>query len=127
MTDRIEHSTFPVGFKLGAPRGLLLQVCHGASRKVSTVPQLDDDTLPQWQSNRNVRSLFHGRHPRHHAARLGYEAERTASGEVRIWLAADVVNKLRAVRGRARATATSFCGWRPMASRANAQRPDYQI
>ena len=29
----------------------------------------------------------------------GYEAERTASGEVRIWLAADVVNKLRAMRG----------------------------
>jgi hypothetical protein len=50
----------------------------------------------------------------------GYEAECTASGEVRIWLAADVVNKLRALRGRARATATSFCGWRPMASRANA-------
>jgi hypothetical protein len=68
MTDRVEYSTFPVGFKLGAPRGLLLQVCHGASRKVSTVPQLDDDTLPQqWQSNRSVRSLFHGRHPRHHA------------------------------------------------------------
>src|SRR5580704_1348260 len=39
MTDRVEHSTLPVGFKLGAPRGLLLQVCHGASRKVSTVPQ----------------------------------------------------------------------------------------
>jgi hypothetical protein len=34
MTDRVEHSTLPVGFKLGAPRGLLLQVCHGASRKV---------------------------------------------------------------------------------------------
>src|SRR4029077_5955213 len=46
--------------KLGAPRGLLLQVCQGASRKVSTVPQLDDDTLPQqWHSNRSVRSLFH--------------------------------------------------------------------
>jgi hypothetical protein len=28
----------------------------------------------------------------------GYEAECTASGEVRIWLAADVVNKLRALR-----------------------------
>jgi len=40
----------------------LLQVCHGASRKVSTVPQLDDDTLPQqWHSNRSVRSLFHWR------------------------------------------------------------------
>ena len=25
MTDRVEHSTLPVGFKLGAPRGLLLQ------------------------------------------------------------------------------------------------------
>jgi hypothetical protein len=49
-----------------------------------------------------------------------YEAERTASGEVRIRLAEDVVNKLRAMRGRARATATSFCGWRPMLSRANA-------
>jgi hypothetical protein len=60
MTDRVEHSTFPVGFKLGAPRGLLLQVCHGASRKVSTIAQLDDDSLPQqWQSNRSVRSLFH--------------------------------------------------------------------
>ena len=44
MTDRVEHNTLPVGFKLGAPRGLLLQVCHGASRKVSTVPQLDYDT-----------------------------------------------------------------------------------
>jgi hypothetical protein len=55
MTDRVEHSTFPVGFKLGAPRGLLLQVCHSASRKVSTVPQLDDDTLPQqWHSNPSV-------------------------------------------------------------------------
>ena len=60
MTDRVEHSTLPVGFKLGAPRGLLLQVCHGASRKVSTVPQLDDNTLPQqWHSNRSARSLFH--------------------------------------------------------------------
>jgi len=60
MTDRVEHSTLPVGLKLGAPRGLLLQVCHGASRKVSTVPQLDDDTLPQqWHSNRSVCSLFH--------------------------------------------------------------------
>ena len=60
MTDRVEHRTLPVGFKLGAPRGLLLQVCHGASRKVSTVPQLDDDTLPQqWHSNRSVCSLFH--------------------------------------------------------------------
>jgi hypothetical protein len=60
MTDRVEHSTLPVGFKLGAPRGFLLQVCHGASRKVSTVPQLDDDILPQqWHSNRSVRSLFH--------------------------------------------------------------------
>ena len=59
MTDRVERSTLPVGFKLGAPRGLLLQVCHGASRKVSTVPQLDDDTLPQQgHSNRSVRSLF---------------------------------------------------------------------
>jgi hypothetical protein len=28
-----------------------------------------------------------------------YEAERTAEGEVRIWLAPDVVNKLRALRG----------------------------
>jgi hypothetical protein len=60
MTDRVEHSTFPVGFKLGAPLGLLLQVCHDASRKVSTILQLDDDSLPQqWQSNRSVRSLFH--------------------------------------------------------------------
>jgi hypothetical protein len=49
----------------------------------------------------------------------GYEAERTANGEVRIWLAAEVVNKLRA-----KASATSFCGWRLMASRANTQRPD---
>jgi hypothetical protein len=38
MTDRVEDRTFPVGLKLGAPRGLLLQVCHGASREVSTVP-----------------------------------------------------------------------------------------
>jgi hypothetical protein len=56
----------------------------------------------------------------------GYEAERTANGEVRIWLAAEVVNK-----PRAKASATSFCGWRLMASRANTQRPDqrpgYQI
>ena len=60
MTDRVEHSTLPVGLKLGSPRGLLLQVCHGASRKASTVPQLDDDTLPQqWHSNRSVPSLFH--------------------------------------------------------------------
>src|SRR5580704_13680164 len=59
MTDRVEHSTLPVGFKLGAPRGLLLQVCHGASRKVSTVPQLDDDTLPQqWHSNRRFAAYF---------------------------------------------------------------------
>jgi len=59
MTDRVEHSTLSVGFKLGAPRGLLLQVCHGASRKVSTLPQLDDDTLPhQRHSNRSVRGLF---------------------------------------------------------------------
>jgi hypothetical protein len=28
-----------------------------------------------------------------------YEAERTAKGEVRIWLAPDAVNKLRALRG----------------------------
>jgi hypothetical protein len=32
-------------------------------------------------------------------ASAGYEAERIASGEVRIWLAAHVVNKLRAMRG----------------------------
>src|SRR5271168_2295751 len=62
MTDRVEHSTLSVDLKLGAPRGLLLQVCHGASRKVSTVPQLDDDTLPQQgHSNRSVPSLFRGR------------------------------------------------------------------
>jgi hypothetical protein len=53
-----------------------------------------------------------------------YEAERTASGEVRIWLAADVVTSSVPCVGRAKATATSFCDWRPMASRANAQRPD---
>ena len=53
-----------------------------------------------------------------------YEAERTASGEVRIWLAADVVTSSVPCVGRAKATATSFCGWRPMASRANAQRRD---
>jgi hypothetical protein len=59
MTDRVEHSTLPVGFKLGAPRGLLLQVCQGASRKVSTIPQLDDDTLPQqWHSNRMFAAYF---------------------------------------------------------------------
>jgi hypothetical protein len=126
MTDRVEHSTFLVGFKLGAPRGLLVQVCHGASRKVSTVLQLDDDTLPpQWQSNRSVRNFFTDRilatMPLGSAA---YEAERTASGEVRIWLAADVVTSSVPCVGRAKATATSFCGWRPMASRANAQRPD---
>jgi hypothetical protein len=117
MTDRVEHSTFLVGFKLGAPRGLLVQVCHGASR---------DDTLPpQWQSNRSVRNFFTdcilATMPLGSGA---YEAERTASGEVRIWLAADVVTSSVPCVGRAKATATSFCGWRPMASRANAQRPD---
>jgi hypothetical protein len=90
------------------------------------LPQLDDDTLPQqWQSNRSVRNFFTdcilATMPLGSAA---HEAERTASGEVRIWLAADVVTSSVPCVGRAKASATSFCGGRPMASRANAQRPD---
>jgi hypothetical protein len=36
---------------------------------------------------------------------VAYETGRTAKGEVRIWLAPDVVNKLHASRGQERATA----------------------
>jgi hypothetical protein len=97
-----------------------------SSRWRGSWPQLDDDTLPpQSQSNRSVRNFFTdcilATMPLGSAA---YEAERTASGEVRIWLAADVVTSSVPCVGRAKATATSFCDWRPMASRANAQRPD---
>ena len=44
--------------------------------------------------------------PQEAASGLAYEQEANASGEREIWLAAHVVNRLRAPRGLGRATAT---------------------
>jgi hypothetical protein len=55
MTDRVEHSTFPVGFKLGPPRGLLLQVGHGASRRFQRYP---NSTTTSYHSNGSRPGVF---------------------------------------------------------------------
>jgi hypothetical protein len=42
---------------------------------------------------------------------VGYENKLNEKGECLIWLEPSVVDRLRSLRGRARATATSSCGW----------------
>ena len=43
---------------------------------------------------------------------VGVEPQRAPNGDYFIWLDPAVVNRLAAMRGLARATATSSCGWR---------------
>ena len=54
---------------------------------------------------------------------VGYENQTNERGERLVWLPPNVVDRLRASAGRARATATSFCdssGWRARAPHSSA-------